>query len=73
MESKQGSREMLEIITRRIVGNFLNNRDFQNFKSRIINLRKIYVRKKRGDINSEDEISRDFIDFLKKRLNVDVA
>ena len=73
MESKQGSREMLEIITRRIVGNFLNNRDFQNLKSRIINLRKIYVRKKRGDINSEDEISRDFIDFLKKRLNVDVA
>jgi hypothetical protein len=73
MESTQASKEKLEIITRKIVGKLLNNRDFQNSKSKILNLRKIYVKEKNGDINSEDEISRDFIDFLKKNLNVDVA
>jgi len=73
MESTQASKEKLEIITRKIVGKLLNNRDFQNSKSKILKLRKIYVKEKNGDINSEDEISRDFIDFLKKILNVDVA
>jgi len=72
-ELTQVSKEKLELITRRIVGKLLNNRDFQNLKSKILNLRKIYVKEKKGDINSEDEISRDFIDFLKKNLNVDVA
>lgn len=69
MESKQGSKEKLETITRRIVGEYLNNQGFQNLKSRILYLRKRYVKEKKGDIKSEDEISRDFIDFLKKGLN----
>ncbi|MBY9003943.1 MAG: AAA family ATPase [Candidatus Lokiarchaeota archaeon] len=73
MESKQGSKEKLEIITRRIVGEYLNNPDFQSLKSRILYLRKIYIKEKKRDINSEDEISRDFIDFLKKGLNDDLA
>lgn len=73
IESTQGSKEKLEIITRRIVGKFLNDRGSQNLKSIVLNLRKIYVKEKKGDINSEDEISRDFLYFLKKSLNIDVA
>ncbi|MHA1669889.1 MAG: AAA family ATPase [Promethearchaeota archaeon] len=70
---KQASKDNLEIITRRIVGKLLNNRDFTDLKFRILNLRKKYVKEKKGEINSEDEISRDFIEFLKKRLDIDVT
>ncbi len=68
----KGPKEKLDTITRRIVGKFLNDLNSQNLKSKVLNLRKIYLKEKKGNIDSEDEISRDFLDFLKKRINVDV-
>ena len=72
MESKLESKENLELITRRIVGKLLNNPNFQDLKFKLLDLRKKYVKRKKGDANSDEEISRDFINYVEKELNVDI-
>ena len=73
MESKLESKENFDIITRRIVGKLLKNQDFQDLKDKLLDLRKKYVKRKKGDSNSDEEISKDFIKYVEKKLDVDIT
>jgi len=68
---KRESKDKLELITRRIVGSFLRNQEYHHLKRRLLNLRKMYIKERMEDINSEVDFSRDFMEFLKKALNID--
>lgn len=72
IEVKLGSNENLDIITRKIVGNLLNNEEFQGLKFKLLDLRKKFVKIKKGDLKFDKEISREFINYVEKKLNVKI-
>ncbi|HEY0090753.1 MAG TPA: AAA family ATPase [Candidatus Lokiarchaeia archaeon] len=66
------SNEKLDIITRKIVGEVLQNSKFHYLKSEIIKYRKQFVKNRFKNPINETEISNEFKSYLEKNLNVKV-
>jgi tRNA uridine 5-carbamoylmethylation protein Kti12 len=64
--------ENLEKISRSIVGDLLKNPILQNYKDEIIQLRRLFVKKNKNKKLKDAEITRLFMTFLEKRLNIEV-
>jgi len=66
------SNEKLDVITRKIVGEILQNSKFHYLKSEIIKSRKQFVKNRFKNPINETEISNEFKSYLEKNLNVKV-
>ena len=66
------SNEKLDIITRKIVGEILQNSKFHYLKSEIIKYRKQFVKNRFKNPINETEISNEFKSYLEKNLNIKV-
>ena len=62
--------EMLDKLTRTIVGEILKNSEFNSLKSQILKYRKLYVKLNLNKTLEESFISRDFKGYLAKNLRI---
>ena len=65
--------EMLDKLTRTIVGEILKNSEFNPLKSRILKYRKLYVKLNLNKELEESFISRDFKEYLAKNLHIQLS
>lgn len=65
--------EKLDIITRDVVGDLLQNPKFHHLKKKIIKSRKVFVKINLNVPLDELEISKRFRDYLEKRLNINIT
>ncbi len=65
--------EMLDKITRTIVGEILKNSEFSPLKNQILKYRKLYVKTNRNKSLDKTLISRTFKEYLEKKLNIKIS
>ncbi|MFX1340512.1 MAG: AAA family ATPase [Promethearchaeota archaeon] len=69
-QSSNQNLERLDRITRLVVSEVLRNSEFNLYKTKILKLRKLYVKTNKKTNLEESEISRTFKDYLEKHLNL---
>ena len=65
--------ENLEKISRKYIGNLLQNSKFFMYKDKIIKLRKLFVKNNRNKMLKDSEISHLLKIFLEKSLNIEIS
>ena len=70
IQTANSTREMLDVITRKYVGELLSNPKYRKSKKKILEYRKSFVKNKIYENPDSDIILEDFKAFLKKNLDV---
>ncbi|GAH34915.1 unnamed protein product, partial [marine sediment metagenome] len=65
--------EVLDKQTRLIVGELLKNPELQIYKNRILKLRKLFIKKSLNLSLKDSKISKEYITFLEKNLNLEIS
>lgn len=65
--------EELDRITRSLIGEFSKNKKYQPFMKRISKLRKKFIKNHLNDLILESRISKEFLKYIKRNLNIECS
>jgi O-phosphoseryl-tRNA(Sec) kinase len=70
---KEQYHETLDRITRIVVGNIINDENYQPFINKISKMRKEFIKRNLKIVMTETQISENFLKFIKRYLNIEFS